>query len=127
MVLREDRTFANTTAGASSTIVAPEGRADARMRGASSGRWSAAGGVLNACPDAHATAGTLTGSGAGISRTMPMPPSTARPMRNAYTCDAGTLRIRLELGRAGMLYNTFERMSPPASASAPAPAEMPDP
>lgn len=119
MVLREDRTFANTTAGAGNTIVAPGGRADARMRGASSGRWSAADGVLNACPDAHATGGTITGSGAGISRTMPMPPSTARPMRNAYTCDAGTLRIRLELGRAGTLHNTFERVSPPAEAPGP--------
>lgn len=119
MVLREDRTFANTTGNATSTIVAPKGRADGRMRGTSTGRWSAAGGMLNACPDSHATAGTITGSGAGTHGTMPMPASTARPMRNAYTCDGDTLRIRLDLGRAGSLHNTFERVSPPAEAPRP--------
>lgn len=119
MVLREDRTFANSTGDATSTIVAPKGRADGRMRGTTTGRWSAAGGMLNACPDSHATAGTITGSGAGTSATMPMPASTARPMRNAYTCDGDTLRIRLDLGRAGSLHNTFERVSPPAEAARP--------
>lgn len=117
MVLSEDRSFTNTTTDAQNAIVAPDKRGFAQMSGNTSGRWSASGGVLNACPDAHATAGTVTGSGAGISKTAPMPGSTARPMRNAYVCDGETLRIELELGRAGTLRNTFRRVSPPPGAS----------
>lgn len=113
MTLNEDRTFSNVVEGARNTIVAPGKRGDGRMSGNTTGRWSAKDGVLNACPDSHRTQGTLTGSGAGISKTGPMPGSTARPMRNAYVCDGSRLRLKLELGRAGTLYNEFERVSTP--------------
>lgn len=120
LVLDADRSFRNVVEGASNTIVAPGKRGDGRMSGNTTGRWSARAGVLNACPDTHATRGTLTGSGAGVSRTGPMPPSTAREMRNAYVCSGDTLRIKLELGRAGTLYNVFERVAA-APEGAPAP------
>ena len=55
-----------------------------------------------------------------MSKTGPMPPSTAREMRNAYVCSGNTLRIKLELGRAGTLYNVFERVAA-APEGAPAP------
>lgn len=113
MTLSEDRSFSNVIEGARNTIVAPGKRGDGRMSGNTTGRWSAKDGVLNACPDTHRTQGTLTGSGAGISKTGPMPASTARPMRNAYVCDRSRLRLKLELGRAGTLYNEFERVSAP--------------
>ncbi|MBP6749660.1 MAG: hypothetical protein KA144_08475, partial [Xanthomonadaceae bacterium] len=113
MTLSEDRTFANVVEGARNTIVAPDKRADGRMSGNTSGRWSAKNGILNACPDTHRTQGTMTGSAAGISVTGPLPASTARAMRNVYVCDQETLRLKLELGRAGTLYNQFKRVSPP--------------
>lgn len=117
MTLNADRTFSNTTGRARNTIVAPKGRGFGQMTGNATGRWSARGGWVNACPDTLSTRGTMTGTGAGVSRTAPMPASTAQPMRNAYTCDATTLRIKLEIGRAGTLYNTFERVSPPPEAT----------
>ncbi len=122
MTINEDRTFSNVTEGAQNTIVTSDARADARMDGNTTGRWSAKDGILNACPDTHRTQGTLTGSGAGVSKTGPMPASTARPMRNPYVCSQDTLRLRLELGRAGTLYNEFKRVSPPP---APTPTTTP--
>lgn len=118
MVLGEDRTFTNTVAGARNAITAPAGQGFGWMSGETSGRWSARGGVLNACPDTHRTRGTLTGCGAGGCKSAEMPASTARPMRNAYVCSGDTLRIRLELGRAGTLHNVFQRAPPPPDAAA---------
>lgn len=118
MVLNRDRSFTNTTTGAANTVVAPGGSASAVMSGNTTGRWSAANGRMNACPDTHGTHGTMTGSDG---TTAPLPASSARAMSNAYVCNETTLRIRLELGRAGSLENVFERTSPPPAPPPTAP------
>lgn len=117
MVLAKDRIFTSTTSGGTSEIVSDHGTASGAISGHGSGRWSAAGGVLNACADVNAHAGTVTGCGAGSCNSMPIRATTQRnPMRNAYECSATTLRLRIELGRAGTFYNTFRRTSPPPDA-----------
>ena len=117
MVLAEDRTFTNTISGGTSEIVSRHGQANGIISGHGSGRWSAADGILNACTDVNENAGTVTGCGARSCNTMPIRGTTQRnPMRNAYECNATTLRLRIELGRAGTFHNVFRRVSPPPDA-----------
>jgi hypothetical protein len=117
MVLNADRTFSSTTSGGTSAIAGRHGNAHGVISGQGSGRWSAAGGVLNACADVNDHAGTVTGCGAGKCSTKEIRATTVRnPMRNAYECSATTLRLRVEIGRAGTFHNVFRRASPPPDA-----------
>lgn len=117
MVLNEDRTFTNTISRGTSAIESRHGNAHGTISGHGSGRWSAAGGILNACTDVNDNVGTITGCGAATCSTGTIRATTARnPMRNAYQCSASTLRLRIELGRAGTFHNEFRRTSPPPAS-----------
>jgi len=114
MVLNEDRTFSNSIAGGTSRIESRHGHARGTISGHGSGRWSAAGGIFNACADVNENAGTVTGCGVRKCSTREFRSTTERnPMRSAYECSATTLKLRVELGRAGTLQNVFRRTSPP--------------
>jgi hypothetical protein len=113
MTLREDGTFSTGAARVSADARADEVSGTGRLAGHGSGRWSAEDGRLNLCSDDSAATGTLTVTMHGRSGTMPMATGGPGTMSNAYTCDAGTLRMAIPMGD-GAVENVYRRVGAPA-------------
>jgi hypothetical protein len=113
MTLLEDGTFATGAARVDATVRSDDMRGAGGMVGQSSGRWSAAGGRFNVCPDATALTGTVTVIVHGRSVTVPTPSGPALDSSQPYTCNGTSLQVTMSMGSAGTVQSVYTKVSGP--------------
>ncbi len=114
ITLRDDGTF---TTGASRIEAEAQGedniRATADLASQASGRWSAAGGRFNVCPDTRTQSGTVTVIVHGKPITVPMDTGPQQDSSQPYTCDGASLRMNMALGSGGHVENIYVKVPEP--------------
>ncbi len=117
LTLGEDRSFRTGAShvSASGTLRGgdPGIHSTAQLGGQLTGRWSAAGGQLNLCPDAGTVGGTVTTVVHGHAITTPMPVGPLRDYSQAYDCSASTLRVTTPMPRAGAVTSVYTKVATP--------------
>ncbi|WP_155844822.1 hypothetical protein [Arenimonas oryziterrae] len=117
LTLNEDRTFmtGSSHVSASGEMSTPGARAHgtARLAGQVSGRWSAAGGRFNMCPDAGAVAGSVTTTIHGRTITSPMPVNALQPYSQPYVCSGSSLRVTTPVGGGSTVTSVYTKVSGP--------------
>ena len=113
MTLLEDGTFNTGAARVDAAVRSDDMRGTGRMVGQSSGRWSAAGGRFNVCPDATALTGTVTVIVHGRSVTVPAPSGPALDSSQPYTCNGTALQVTMSMGSAGTVQSLYTKVSGP--------------
>jgi len=113
MTLLEDGTFTTGAARVDAEVRSDDMRGTGRMVGQSSGRWSAAGGRFNVCPDATALTGTVTVVVHGRSVTVPTPSGPAPDSSQPYTCNGNSLQVTMSMGSAGTVQSVYTKVSGP--------------
>lgn len=113
MTLLEDGTFTTGAARVDAAVHSDDMRGTGRMVGQSSGRWSAAGGRFNVCPDATALTGTVTVIVHGRSVTVPTPSGPAPDSSQPYTCNGTSLQVTMSMGSAGTVQSIYTKVSGP--------------
>lgn len=113
MTLLEDGTFSTAAARVDAEVRSDDMRGRGRMVGQSSGRWSAAGGRFNVCPDATALTGTVTVIVHGHSVTVPAAPGPARDSSQPYACSGSSLQVTMSMGSAGTVESIYTKVSGP--------------
>lgn len=105
LTLNEDHSFvtgqSHVSASGVSTVPGSSARGTAQLGGQVSGRWSAAGGRFNMCPDAGNVSGTATTTIHGRSFTTPMPVGPLQPNTRTYVCSGNTFRVTMPVGTNG--------------------------
>ena len=117
MTLNEDRSFmtgaSHVSASGEMIVSDSSARGTARLAGRVSGRWSAAGGRFNICPDAGALAGSVTTVVHGRRITVPMNVDPLSPNSSAYVCSGNSLRVTMPMGSTGPITSVYVRVAGP--------------
>ncbi|MEO6623294.1 MAG: hypothetical protein ABIN37_00455 [Burkholderiaceae bacterium] len=113
MTLNADRTFSTGASQVRADVQGEGARGTGRINAQSSGRWSAAGGRFNVCPDASAMAGSVTTVVSGRRITIPMPAIAIPDSSSAYTCAGSSLRVTIPVGNTGPVTSVYNRISGP--------------
>lgn len=117
LTLNEDGTFSTGAARVSvtgrTTLPGSSRSATAQIAGQASGRWSAASGRFNMCPDTSAQAGSVTTVVEGRTITVPMNLGPMEPQRSPYVCSASSLRVSIPMAGAGTVNSTYRKVAGP--------------
>ena len=113
LTLNSDGTFAT---GASRVNVQLQGSGGVSGQGAlngnASGRWSAANGHLNLCPDESAMSGTISVTKGGHTTTIPHPANEMPPSSRAYSCAGNSFTLTTPIGSMGSAVSTYTKTTP---------------
>lgn len=113
LTLNSDGTFAT---GASHVNVQLQGSGGASgqgtLNGSASGRWSAADGHLNMCPDESAMSGTISVTTNGHTTTIPHPAHAMPPSSRVYSCAGSSFTLTTQIGSMGSAVSTYTKMTP---------------
>ncbi len=114
LTLNSDGTFAT---GASHVNVELQGSGgmsgQGALNGSASGRWSAANGHLNLCPDESALSGTISVTKQGHTTTIPHPATAMPPSSRAYSCASSSFTLTTTIGSMGSVVSTYTKTTPP--------------
>ena len=113
MTLIDDGTFSTGAARVAAEVQGEDNiGATARLAGQTSGRWSAAGGRFNVCPDARTLHGNVTVTVHGRPITVPMQPGPQQDSSQPYVCNGGSLHVTTPMG-AGSITSIYTKVSGP--------------
>lgn len=117
MMLNEDRSFITGASQVSAHLETvrsdPRATGSGTLHGQISGRWSAARGQFNLCPDAGDMSGTIKVNIHGQTITRPMPVTRLQPSTRSYVCAGNSLRITTSMGSAGTATSVYTKVSGP--------------
>lgn len=117
MTLNEDRSFSTGESQVSAHLETvrsdPRATGSGTLHGQITGRWSAAGGQFNLCPDAGDMDGTIKVNIHGRTITRPMPATRLQPSSRPYVCAGNSLRITTSMGSAGTATSVYTKVSGP--------------
>jgi hypothetical protein len=117
LTLNEDRSFitgeSHVSAKGEAVISDSRATGSAQLAGRVSGRWSAASGNFNMCPDAGAAVGSVTTVVHGRSITTPMNTGPLRPSVSTYVCSGNSLRVTMQVGTIGPVTSVYTRVAGP--------------
>ena len=82
------------------------------LNGSATGRWSAAGGHLNLCPDESEMNGTISVTKNGYTTTIPHPANERPPSSRAYSCAGDSFTLTTTIGSMGNVVSTYTRTTP---------------
>lgn len=113
MTLLDDGTFSTGAARVAAELQSEHIQGRGRMVGQASGRWSAAGGRFNVCPDARTLEGTVTVTVHGRPITVPAQSGPSHDSSQPYVCSGTSLRVSMSMGSAGTVDNIYTKVSGP--------------